>query len=175
MSTEQVRTGSGATPPSGSEVYSKEDDGPSSHDHWEETPTTHNTRVKGRDRMLRGSRKYNVCIRIPGKPLIMYQFCLYSYQAFVLWCASQEELSPLHPASAQPSNFITTLWLQSLILHVIRTTCKHLDISRDGDSTTSLGSLFQVVFFGGGGGRFDEFCPGCRCACGQCVLETLTS
>ena len=59
MSPEKVRTGTGATPPSGSEVYSKEDYGPSSNDHQEETPTAHDACARGRDRMLRSSQKCN--------------------------------------------------------------------------------------------------------------------
>ena len=59
VSPEKVRTGSGATSPSGSEVYSEEDYRPSSNDHQEETPTAHDACARGRDRMLRSSRKCN--------------------------------------------------------------------------------------------------------------------
>ena len=66
MSTEQVRTGSGATPPSGSEVYSEDDYEPSqgrlrpsSNDQQEETPTAHDACTRGRDHMLRSSQKCN--------------------------------------------------------------------------------------------------------------------
>jgi len=52
VSPEQLRTGSGATPPSGSEVYSEEDYGPSSNEHQEETRTAHDACARGRDRML---------------------------------------------------------------------------------------------------------------------------
>jgi len=49
MSTEQVRSGAGATPPSESEVYSEEHNEPSSPD----------TCARGRDCVLRGSQKCN--------------------------------------------------------------------------------------------------------------------
>jgi len=59
MSPEKVKTGTAATPPSGSEVYSKEDYGPSYNDHQEETPTAHDTCAWVRDCMLRSSWKGN--------------------------------------------------------------------------------------------------------------------
>jgi len=49
----------GATPSSGSEIYSEEDYGPSSNAHQEETPTAHDACVRGRDCMLRSSQKCN--------------------------------------------------------------------------------------------------------------------
>ena len=47
VSPEKVRTGSGATSPSGSEVYSEEDYEPSSKDHQEETRPLLMTHARG--------------------------------------------------------------------------------------------------------------------------------
>jgi len=66
MSTEKVRTGSGLPLPHCQKVTArksmslrKEDNGPSSNNHQEETPTAHDTCVRWRDHMLRDSWKCN--------------------------------------------------------------------------------------------------------------------
>ena len=66
MSIEQVRTGSGATPPSGSEVYSKIDYEPSQGRRRAfiqqppgRDPTAQDAYARGRECMLKGSQKYN--------------------------------------------------------------------------------------------------------------------
>jgi len=130
MSTGQAETGLGDTPPTGSEVYSEEDYKPSQGRQWAFIPwppgrDPHNslrTCEGGRGHTLMGSQEWNEYVSEFLETIDYVLVQPISVARFPWQCASLEELSPLHPASAQRwlniPDFITTLWLWSLIPHI---------------------------------------------------------